>query len=171
MPDGSATRPDPSFIKLQERPRQPCLGRIVEIDQAGRARVSFPDLAGPPPIARTLGEVTRGQLEAACAEGRSILIGFLDGRADSPVIMSLASIGELPAGAAAAEPEPEPQVEVVVDGEPQTRVIEAREELLLRCGEAAISLRADGTIKILGRDVTSWARRRQRIRGGSVAIN
>jgi hypothetical protein len=32
-------------------------------------------------------------------------------------------------------------------------------------------LRSDGTVQIRGRDVTSWARRRQRIRGGSVSIN
>jgi hypothetical protein len=166
MADGSATRPDPSLVLRPDAgPRQPCLGRIVEIDEAGRPRVSFADLVGPPPIARTLGEVTRTQLEAACAEGRSILLGFLDGRADSPVIMSLASVAE------PARPAAGPVAEVVIDGESSTRVIEAREELLLRCGEATISLRADGTIKILGRDVTSWARRRQRIRGGSVAIN
>jgi hypothetical protein len=146
-------------------PRQPCLGRVVEIDAAGRPRVSFADLAGPPPIARTIGEVTRAQLEAACAEARPILLGFLDGRADAPVIMSLASMADPPS------PAPAPVAEVVVDGEAQTRVIEAREELQLRCGDATISLRADGTIKIMGRDVTSWARRRQRIRGGSVAIN
>jgi hypothetical protein len=150
MADGSATRPDP----LLASPRQPCLGRIVEIDGAGRPRVSFADLHGPPPIARTIGEVTQAQLEAALADGRSILLGFLEGRADSPVIMSLTSIADPPRPAAA-----------------QIEVIEAQEELQLRCGEATISLRADGTIKILGRDVTSWARRRQRIRGGSVAIN
>jgi hypothetical protein len=139
----------------------------VEIDEVGRPRVSFADLVGQPPIARTIGEVTRAQLEAACAEGRVILLAFLDGRADSPVIMSLASVADFPV----AEPQPQPEIEVVIDGQPSARVIEAREELLLRCGDATISLRADGTIKILGRDVTSWARRRQRIRGGSVAIN
>ncbi|MFO7565682.1 MAG: DUF6484 domain-containing protein [Enhygromyxa sp.] len=169
MPDGSATRPDPSFASGPERassPRQPCLGRIVEIDGAGRPRVSFADLVGPPPIARTIGEVTRAQLEAACAQERPILLGFLDGRADAPVIMSLASMADLPRSAPAPV-----EAEVVVDGEASVQVIEAKQELQLRCGEATISLRADGTVKIVGRDVTSWARRRQRIRGGSVAIN
>ncbi|HLT36222.1 MAG TPA: DUF6484 domain-containing protein [Enhygromyxa sp.] len=170
MPDGSATRPDPLHVDASvASPRQPCLGRIVEVDAAGRPRVSFVDRSGPPPIARTIGEVTRAQLEAACAEGRPILLGFLDGRADAPVIMSLASMADLPA--APAPVEAEVRAEVVVDGEASVHVVEAREELLLRCGDATISLRADGTIKILGRDVTSWARRRQRIRGGSVAIN
>lgn len=170
MPDGSSTRPDSSLASRPEQPaspRQPCLGRIVEVDAAGRPRVSFADLGGPPPIARTIGEVTRAQLEAACADARPILLAFLDGRADAPVIMSLASFS---LGADLPAPAPAP-VELLVDGEPSVHTIEAREELVLRCGDATISLRADGTIKILGRDVTSWARRRQRIRGGSVAIN
>jgi hypothetical protein len=169
MPDGSAPRPDPSLAaRVEPAPRQPCLGRVVEIDADGRPRVSFAELTGPPPIARTLGEGTQAQLEAARAEARVILLGFLDGRADSPVIMSLASMADLPA----SPPEPAPvPVEVLVDDEPEVRTIEARERLVLRCGEASISLEADGTVKILGRDVTSWARRRQRIRGGSVAIN
>src|SRR5690606_15590195 len=156
--DGSATRPD--ILHTDESvasPHQPCLGRIVELDAAGRPRVSFADLVGPPPIARTIGEVTRTQLEAACAQQRPILLGFLDGRAGAPVIRRRASMADLPAPGPAPDPAPI-EAELVVDGEPSTQIIEAREELLLRCGEATISLRADGTIKILGRDVTSWAR-------------
>lgn len=50
-------------------------------------------------------------------------------------------------------------------------VVEAAESLELRCGEASITLRADGKIQVRGVDVTTRARRTQRIRGGTVLIN
>lgn len=174
MPDGNRPRPDLSAHTTElATPAQPCLARIVAIDADGHPRVAFAGLVGPPPVARVLGSVPPEQLEAARREARPILLGFLEGRADAPVIMSLASLADLPP----AEPEAELdelQVEVdgvtgVVAGDPQ--VIEAEHELVLRCGAAAITLRADGTVRITGRDITSWARRRHRIRGGSVAVN
>lgn len=156
-------------------PAQPCLARIVAIDADGHPRVAFAGLVGPPPVARVLGTVPPEQLEAARREARPILLGFLDGRADAPVIMSLASLADLPQ----AQPQTEPEIEdlqVEVDGVADVdvgdrQVIEAEHELVLRCGSAAITLRSDGTVRITGRDITSWARRRHRIRGGSVAIN
>jgi hypothetical protein len=174
MPDGSAPRPESPESPASElsRPRasqaQPCLGRIVELDGEGRPCVSFAGLEGPPPVARVIGMIPREQLEDARREARPILLGFLDGRVDAPVIMSLSSMADLPA----PEPAPEPALELELDGKPsEQRVIEAREELVLRCGDAAITLRADGSVRVTGRDITSWARRRHRIRGGSVAIN
>ena len=50
-------------------------------------------------------------------------------------------------------------------------VVQATDRLELRCGEASICLRSDGKIKIRGVDVTTRARRTQRIRGGTVLIN
>lgn len=49
-------------------------------------------------------------------------------------------------------------------------LLEANEEVTIRCGDAAITLR-DGKILIKGVDVVSHARRRNRIRGGSVEVN
>lgn len=160
-------------------PAQPCLAQIVAIDADGLPRVAFEGLVGPPPVARVLGTVPREQLEAARREGRPILLGFLEGRADAPVIMSLASLADLSRSEPHVEPQIEPEIDemqVEVDGVTEVdvgdrQVIEAEHELVLRCGSAAITLRSDGTVRITGRDITSWARRRQRIRGGSVAIN
>lgn len=163
-------------------PAQPCLARIVAIDADGHPRVAFAGLMGPPLVARVLGSVPPEQLEAARREARPILLGFLEGRADTPVIMSLASLADLPQAQVqpeTSEAQLEDQIEelqVEVDGATEVglgdrQVIEAEHELVLRCGAAAITLRADGTVRITGRDITSWARRRHRIRGGSVAIN
>jgi len=164
MPDGQ--------VVLERSPAQPCLARIVALDGAGRPQVRYAGAPDHAPIARLIGEVPREQLEAAIRDRRPVLIAFLDGRVDAPVIMSLSSMQDLPGEQQhpeAVEPETEP-ISLEVDGEAR-ELIEAERELVLRCGSAAIMLRADGTVRITGRDITSWARRRQRIRGGSVAIN
>ncbi len=54
---------------------------------------------------------------------------------------------------------------------PDSLVLEARENLTLRCGDGSITIRKDGKILIKGKDLVSHAQRANRIRGGSVAIN
>jgi len=54
---------------------------------------------------------------------------------------------------------------------PDDLVIEAKESLTLRVGESAITLRADGKVRIEGKDLVSHARRLNRIKGGAVSIN
>jgi hypothetical protein len=49
--------------------------------------------------------------------------------------------------------------------------VEAKESISLKCGESAIEMRKDGKVLISGKDVVSHAKRTQRIKGGSVAIN
>jgi hypothetical protein len=52
-----------------------------------------------------------------------------------------------------------------------TVTIEAQRELVLKCGEGAITLRSDGKVLTRGVDIASVAKRRNRIKGGSVDIN
>lgn len=58
---------------------------------------------------------------------------------------------------------------VTVDG--HREVIEAADELELRCGDACIVLTADGRIQLRGTYITSHATATQRIVGGSVHVN
>jgi hypothetical protein len=50
-------------------------------------------------------------------------------------------------------------------------LVEADKELVLKCGEASVTLTERGQILIKGKDVVSRASRNQRIKGGSVQIN
>ncbi len=50
-------------------------------------------------------------------------------------------------------------------------VLEAGESMTFKCGESSIALRKDGKLMIQGNDVLSRAKRCQRIKGGTVAIN
>lgn len=54
---------------------------------------------------------------------------------------------------------------------PDEIVIEAGKRFVLKCGEARIEFREDGRLLIRGTDVVSSAKRTNRIKGGSVAIN
>jgi hypothetical protein len=54
---------------------------------------------------------------------------------------------------------------------PDHVVLQAKQSLTLRAGEASITMRDDGKILIKGHDVVSHAKRTNRIKGGSVAIN
>ena len=54
---------------------------------------------------------------------------------------------------------------------PDELVVEARQSLVLRCGDGSITIREDGKILIKGVDLVSHAKRINRIKGGAVAIN
>ena len=54
---------------------------------------------------------------------------------------------------------------------PDELVLEAKNNLILKCGDGSITIRADGKILIKGKDLVSHAQRVNRIKGGSVAIN
>ena len=74
--------------------------------------------------------------------------------------------------AAATRPERgSPDHEAPARETPDELVIEAKQALTLRVGDGSITIRADGRILIKGSDLVSHARRTNRIRGGSVAIN
>ncbi|HEY6876702.1 MAG TPA: hypothetical protein VI299_01735 [Polyangiales bacterium] len=70
----------------------------------------------------------------------------------------------------AEPPQQEPQrVEALVDG--KRVVLDAQDEIVLRCGKASITLRRNGRIVIRGTHVETQSQGVNRIRGGSVQIN
>jgi len=90
--------------------------------------------------------------------GQAVLVWFgADPGGGRPVV--LGRIG-LPVAPPRAEPDA-----------PDELVLEAKKNLTLRCGDGSITIREDGKILIKGKDLVSHARRVNRIKGGSVAIN
>ncbi|MFZ6674186.1 DUF6484 domain-containing protein [Undibacterium sp. Xuan67W] len=63
----------------------------------------------------------------------------------------------------------EEELDLIVDG--QRIVLQAQQEIELRCGDAAIILSANGHIQLRGTYITSHASATQRILGGSVSVN
>ncbi|MGD8837010.1 MAG: hypothetical protein PVJ19_18855, partial [Desulfobacteraceae bacterium] len=59
--------------------------------------------------------------------------------------------------------------DIVFDGRRIT--FDARQEIVLRCGEGSVKLRKDGTIIIKGINLVSRARAANKIKGAAVKIN
>ena len=76
---------------------------------------------------------------------------------------------EREAAPSAPEAKTPPAIEALVDG--KRVVIDAEDEVVLRCGKASITLRRNGRIVIRGTYVETRAEGTNRIKGGSVQIN
>ncbi|MEP6652617.1 MAG: hypothetical protein ABJA82_04630 [Myxococcales bacterium] len=123
--------------------------------------VDFDGNTRGPVHARQTGPVPRAR-PAALGAIRQEIVLLVDPRPNHPPVLLglLQSIG-VASGVA--------DVEARVDG--QRVEIDGRDEIVLRCGEASITLRRNGRVMISGVQVETRAKGVNRIKGGSVAIN
>lgn len=97
--------------------------------------------------------------------GASLVLAFEDGDVERPIVLGVLERGPLDAGVSTVAQ----RFEAVVDGE--RRVIEAEREIVLRCGEASITLTRAGKVLIKGQQIVSRATGVNRIKGAAVDIN
>jgi len=145
-------------------PAGSCLGEVVAVSADGRASVDFPGNPDEPRLAWCLAGV-------AAAMGDRVLLAFLDHDPARPVIVGRIQ-DRVCSPRAEARPEPladSAAQEVLVDG--RRLVFDAREEIVLRCGAASITLRKDGKLLIQGTELVSKASGVNKIKGAAVAIN
>lgn len=142
-------------------------GQIVHISPAGCLFVDFPGNEMGPVEAHVLSH-------PACRFhiGDRVLLAFEADEASPPVVMGTVK---------QRMPQPENEVELsvvdegsskkqaVIDG--RTISLDAKQEIVLRCGKSSITLKKDGKIVIKGTHLVSRASQTNRIKGGSVAIN
>ena len=133
------------------------LGRLVEWSNDTGVLVDFDGNARGPIAARSLVPLDAGKVARAVAAGREVLLAF-DG--DLPIVVGLV---EPPPGAEAAPDE------AVVDG--RRVVLEGKDEIVLKCGAASITLRRNGRVVVRGAYVETRAEGVNRIKGGAVKIN
>jgi len=95
--------------------------------------------------------------------GRSVVLMFDGGDPLRPIVVGCIR------GEATALSTPPGQVEVDVDGE--RLLVTAKEQLVLRCGKASITLTKSGKVLIQGAYVSSRSTGVNRIKGGSVQLN
>jgi hypothetical protein len=138
--------------------------------------VDYPGNPHGPLVARSTLQLARTD----AAPGSEVLLVFEGERSDRPIIVGLmrkpASVTPLreeharPPAAVPAKPDgANESLEALVDG--KRVVIDAQDEVILRCGKASITLRRNGRVVIRGTYVETRAEGVNRIKGGSVQIN
>lgn len=168
LADAQPGQPDALTPLLRARPavltQQPLpevvIGELIAITDDGcTPLILYPGQAGDAALrARSILDLHGAHI------GKSVVLSFENGDPQRPIV-----IGLLRAETAWPLPDPPGQVELSVDGE--RMVVGAREQLVLRCGSASITLTRAGKVLIQGDQIVSRASGAHRIKGGSVQIN
>ena len=135
------------------------LGKVVGIGASGLPLVDFVGNPSSEPL-----PARHTCLLNSNAAGREAVLTFENNDYSKPIILGLLQ----PVGAAAIENPAQP-INVSLDGEQVT--LTAKNEIVLRCGKASITLTRAGKILIRGAYLLSRSSGVNRIKGGSVQIN
>lgn len=153
-------RTDPGELTNEPARDAPVLGAVVATLQSvardGAVRVAIPGHGAF--VARVLASVPRAELDRA-APGREVLVMCEGGDPSRPIVMGLL---EDPAEAVLA---------LASGDDPKHKVFSAEGSITLVCGEASLTLHADGRVVTRGVNVVSVASEQQRIQGAVVRIN
>jgi hypothetical protein len=136
------------------------IGQLIGISDGGRTPlVLFPGQRGSAALAaRTVIDLHGAHI------GCNVVLMFEAADPGRPIVM-----GVLREGGAWPLDDAPGQVEVDVDGE--RLIVSAKEQLVLRCGEASITLTKAGKVLICGNYVLSRSSGVNRVKGGSVQLN
>ena len=137
-----------------------CIGTLVGFTGEGATPlVIFPGQTGAAAVpARTVPDLRGAHI------GGQVVLMFDGADPSRPIIL-----GCLQAESAWPLDEKPNQVEVDADG--QRLIVTAREEIVLRCGQASITLTKAGKVLIKGTYVLSRSSGVNRIKGGSIELN
>jgi hypothetical protein len=143
------------------------VGRIVGT-RDGQWIIDYPGNPHPPLLARTIVHLDQSATERAAAVNAEVLLLLEDDRTDLPIVIGLLTPQEslTPPEDHVSSPG---HLEAIVDG--QRVIVEAQDEIVLRCGEASVTLRRNGRVVVRGTYVETRSKGVNRIKGGSVQIN
>lgn len=159
-------------------PGEIIIGLLVSINHEHRPLVDFAENNTPHPlVALSTVEILKKHV------GRQVALLFANGDPGSPVIMGLihSPLDVILENHTEVEPDTVPSAtdtnsskqtdpnELTIDG--KRVLIEAKDEIELKCGESSIVLTKAGKILIRGKYVLSRSSGVNRIMGGSVQIN
>jgi len=153
----------------------PVVGWIAGAGADGTVLVDFEGNAGGPLPARSTVALDGDAVLSALGSRQGAVLLFERGDPARPLIIGLVQPGperpmlELMLPASTTGTSEDGTKVATVDGELVS--IEGRDEIVLRCGEASITLRRNGKVIIRGAYVETHAAGTNRIKGGSVRIN
>jgi hypothetical protein len=153
-------------MKLQESVGT-VVGQVVGWERRRGLLVDFPDNQAGPLAARTILRLDPGEWVEAINQKREALLAFDREDRRAPILVGF--LEDLPGHDRQPQRAGKLEVEARVDG--RRVVLRGEEEVVLRCGEASITLCRDGRLIVRGTEVISHARGRNRISGGVIHIN
>jgi hypothetical protein len=145
----------------------PTVGRVVAV-QGGEVIVEVNGV-GQRLLARVSASLDFACLERAARERQEAVLIFERSDPARPIILALLR-STAPLVEAILDG-PTAQTEKVVHVDAQRVVIDGKDEVVLRCGRASLTLRRDGKVILRGVNIVTHAERVQKIRGGKVQIN
>lgn len=146
-------------------------GTLARIDGDGRPWVTFDGSNAVEVLARfAMDPAQLMQVDRTALAGTSVLLVFEDSDPRRPIVVSFISEA-LPKQAPppATSEAAEDSRELLVNE--RRFVINAHDEIELRCGKSRIVMQKDGKILIKGTDLVSRSSGPNRIRGGNISLN
>ena len=157
-------------IEVEKRVSGARVGTIVSTSGNGRVKVDFPGNTFGPLSARWAASIGERLRDTSRVNGRKILLVFENDDPELPIIVDV--ICESHEDAPNKRPV-ELQVnkpdEVFIDGRRVT--FDAKEEIVLRCGKASVTLTQAGKVLIRGAYLSHQSTGVNQIKGSSVKIN
>ncbi|WP_226993933.1 DUF6484 domain-containing protein [Myxococcus hansupus] len=147
------------------------VGWVTGIDAEGHLLVDFTENPlGPLRASRTV-ELDSTMIREAASSRQAVVLSFDRGRRSHPIVLGLVQAPSLSplVDAVLTQSLASVPAKARVDG--REVVIEAREEMVLRCGKASITLRRNGEVLLRGVNIRTEADELHRIKGGKVQIN
>lgn len=146
-----------------------CVGQLVQITEQGRAIVDYPGNPSGPIEARSV--IAGPNKDHSNGEKNfPVLLVFENGDPTSPIIVGIIIETLYPASTSEEMTLPiERPRDSIIDG--NKIILDAKQEIILRCGKSSVILRKDGKVTVKGIKITSRASRTNKIKGASVNIN
>ncbi len=151
-----------------ERIVGPVVGSITGFVR-GQVLVTYPGNVGGPRVAQVLSSLDDEMLERAAKEQAKVVLLFEDGEPARPLLVGILRSATPLLEAILTEANPPEEMVARVDG--RHVLIEGKEEVVLRCGKATLTLRRDGKVVLRGVNVVTQADEVHKVRGGKVQIN
>ena len=156
--------------KTLERIEGVRVGKIITVDESGQAFVDFPGNTQGPISARFTNSIKPGMLQKTVSADKDVLLVFENNDPELPIIIdTLYSLVDEIADASTIALETAIPKDVLINGKRVT--FDAKEEIVLRCGKASITLTKAGKVLIRGAYLLNRSSGVNRIKGGSVQVN
>jgi hypothetical protein len=147
------------------------VGWIVGVSSQGNPLVDFPANRAGPVEAMSAVPAPRSELNAAVHQRRQVVLLFDGGDSRFPILIAFVVPSAMASQAPVLAEVTAPALPEVVEVDGKRVCIEGHDELVLRCGEASITLRRNGKIVLRGACLESRAKGTNRIKGGAVEVN